>query len=142
VTDGIQIRAAMPGDEPALLDLWRRAEAEPSATDDIGSIGRLIDEQPGGVLVAEVDGVIVGSLLALWDGWRGNLYRLAVDPKHRRHGLGSKLLEVGEQSLRQRGCRRISALVMHDHDDAVGFWRATSLDPDDRVVRYVRTLED
>jgi ribosomal protein S18 acetylase RimI-like enzyme len=41
--------------------------------------------------VAEGDGEIVGALIAAWDGWRGNMYRLAVREGHRREGIGLAL---------------------------------------------------
>jgi ribosomal protein S18 acetylase RimI-like enzyme len=42
---------------------------------------------PGALLVAEIDGVLAGSLIAAWDGWRGSFYQPAVSPEHRRRGL-------------------------------------------------------
>ena len=41
-------------------------------------------------------GAIVGALIAAWDGWRGNMYRLAVDKGHRREGIGLALTRAGE----------------------------------------------
>jgi ribosomal protein S18 acetylase RimI-like enzyme len=37
----------------------------------------------------------VGTLVAAWDGWRGNMYRLAVLPEHRRAGIGRELVDAG-----------------------------------------------
>jgi hypothetical protein len=37
--------------------------------------------------VAEVDGLLAGSLIAAWD-WRANLHRLAIAPRYSRRGLG------------------------------------------------------
>jgi hypothetical protein len=36
--------------------------------------------------------------------------------------------------------RRISALVVHDHADAVACWAALGYEPDPRVTRSVKTL--
>ena len=54
------------------------------------------------VLIAEADGVIVGTLVAVWDGWRANMYRLAVEEGRRRQGIARRLIETGEESLRAR----------------------------------------
>ncbi len=67
--------------------LWRAAELPPSVTDDVDSVRRLIAHDAAALLVAEIDGEIVGSLCGTGDGWRGNLYRLAVHPSHRRGGI-------------------------------------------------------
>jgi len=34
------------------------------------------------VLFAEEEGHIVGTVIGGFDGWRGNIYRLAVHPEH------------------------------------------------------------
>src|SRR5206468_3003753 len=78
VPGDIAIRPARPGEAAAVIDLWRRAEAIPSLTDTPEGLARLF-RTPSAVLLVAVDGdSIVGSVIAGWDGWRGNLYRLAV----------------------------------------------------------------
>lgn len=75
------------------MDLWAEARSEQASTPDRGEIvERLIGaESPAALLVAERDGEIVGALIAAWDGWRGNMYRLAVRDGHRRQGIGFAL---------------------------------------------------
>ncbi len=65
----------------------------------------------GQFLVAERNGKIVGSVVGGWDGWRGHIYRLVVDPAERRGGLGRRLVEEAERALVALGARRLSITV-------------------------------
>jgi ribosomal protein S18 acetylase RimI-like enzyme len=69
--------------------------------------------------VAELGGEIVGTLIAAFDGWRGGMYRLAVEPSGRRRGFGRALISEGERRLRAAGARRVTALIGADDDIAV-----------------------
>jgi ribosomal protein S18 acetylase RimI-like enzyme len=136
VTDEPAIRIAVETDADDVLALWRAAGAVPSATDDAASIRALIAFDPGALLVAEFDDVVVGSLIAGWDGWRGNMYRLAVRPECRRRGIASVLVRAGEARLRALGCRRITALVVGDHESAVGLWTSAGYEWQTAQRRY------
>ncbi len=136
----ITIRPCAPEEGDALLDLWHHADASPSPTDSPDQIGQVLRDAAATVLVAVDDGLLVGSIIGGWDGWRGNIYRLAVLPSYRRRGIARELVAAAEQSLVERGARRISALVEHDHPWAVGFWDSL-YEPDPRMIRYVKTLE-
>ena len=121
----VTIRAASTADGPGVLALWRDAGAEPSHTDDIDSLARLIAHDPGALIVAECDGRIVGSVVAGWDGWRGSIYRLAVAPSHRRQGLGRRLVAAAEERLAEAGAVRLQAIVVGSDARATAFWRST-----------------
>jgi len=86
------IRNAGNEDIAALLDLWVMAGSVPSVSDSPEGLAQLLAIDPQALLVAELDGVLVGSLIAAWDGWRGSFYRLAVAPEYRHRGLATMLL--------------------------------------------------
>jgi ribosomal protein S18 acetylase RimI-like enzyme len=90
--------------------------------------------------VAEAEGRIVGSVIGTFDGWRANIYRLAVHPEKRRRGLARALVAAVEGRLRERGARRLSALVHQDHPWAVGFWQAVGYVVTPDLGRFVRNL--
>ncbi len=136
----ISIRPCGPDDCPAVLEVWRRADATPSPTDSPEALARLVRELAAVLLLALDADRIVGTVIAGWDGWRGNIYRLAVLPEYRRRGIARGLVEQAEAALRSRGCTRISALVEHDHPWAVGFWDAAGYRRDPRMVRYVKAV--
>ena len=124
-----------------MLDLWRQAEAIPSRTDTLEELRRLVDENTGLFLVAEEAGRLVGTIIGGWDGWRGNIYRLAVLPDSRRRGVAGSLVAEVESRLRVKGASRVTALVVRSEDHAMGFWEAAGYDHDRRMVRYVKTLD-
>jgi ribosomal protein S18 acetylase RimI-like enzyme len=86
--------------------------ALPSVTGE--GLGRLLAAGEEALLVAEVRGALVGSLIAAWDGWRGSFYRLAVDPDVRGKGLATALPLEGERRLRARGALRLTVIVVDD----------------------------
>ena len=125
---------------PEILELWREAGSVPSVSDDPASLERLLATSEDALLIAEVDGRMVGTVIAGWDGWRANFYRLAVLPASRRRGVALALVAEAERRLAAKGARRLSAIVMSEHDPAVALWLAAGYSHDTRVGRYVRTL--
>src|SRR5580658_191069 len=104
-----ELRAADPRDVGKVLDFWQES-ALPTSTDSADALRALLDRDPGALILAENGGAVVGSVIAGWDGWRGAIYRLAVDPAFRRQGLGRRLLGAAETRLAALGARRLHAV--------------------------------
>ena len=136
----LSIRACRLEDIQSVLELWRQADATPGVTDTADDLRRAVTDSPAHVLVAEDGGRIVGSVIGTFDGWRGNIYRLAVHPDHRRHGIARALVAEVEKKLAEQGAKRITALVEKDHPRAMNFWEAVGYRVDERTVRRVRNL--
>jgi ribosomal protein S18 acetylase RimI-like enzyme len=135
-----RIRNGTEDDADAVLALWRAAESPRSPTDSEEGIRRLLRRDPEALLLADAGGVVIGSLIAVWDGWRGSLYRLAVDPDWRRQGIGKELVRRGEERLRALGATRLTALVANTDREAVGLWRAVGYERQPGTSRFVRML--
>ena len=135
------MRCCRQADVPAVLDLWAQSRSEHASTpDNLDDVEFLVADSPAALLVAERDGEIVGALIAAWDGWRGNMYRLAVREGHRRQGIGLTLVRGAEEYLRGCGARRITALVAYDDERAGAFWESAGYPRDREIGRRVRNL--
>ena len=60
------------------------------------------------VLVAILDGKIVGTVAASHDGDQGHLRGMAVLPRFRGAGVAAQLLDAIEDWLRTQGCKHVS----------------------------------
>jgi ribosomal protein S18 acetylase RimI-like enzyme len=137
----VTIRRCGREDAQAVLDLWAEERSEHASTADrLEDLERLIGDSPAALLVAERGGEIVGALIAGWDGWRGNMYRLAVSKEHRRQGIGIALTRAGEEYLLSRGVRRVTALVAFEDEAAGAFWGSAGYPQDREIGRRVRNL--
>lgn len=136
------MRLARWQEASAVLELWQQTRsAHATIADLLEDVQRLIeDNTPGSLLVADADGAILGALIAAWDGWRGNMYRLAVRFEHRRRGIGLALVRVGEEHMRRQGARRITALVGYEDEVAAAFWQSAGYPQDLEMGRRVRNL--
>jgi ribosomal protein S18 acetylase RimI-like enzyme len=133
----LAVRAAAAEDIDDVLALWADATDTPSVTDTRAGLARLLAVDPGALLLAELDGQLAGTLIAVFDGWRASLYRLVVDPYLRRRGVATALLRAGEQRLLELGALRLTALVDWNDRDALSFWSARGYDSQPERIRFV-----
>jgi ribosomal protein S18 acetylase RimI-like enzyme len=89
--------------------------------------------QPELLLVGELGGLIVGAVMAGFDGVRGWLYHLAVLPEHRRRGFATILLRAAERGLRDLGCSKVNLQVRATNQEIVAFYRSLGYQVEERV---------
>ena len=102
-----------PQDYPAVRELWGKMEkgVQLGRSDTPEEITKKVERDPDLFLVAERDGLIVGSVIGGYDGRRGLIYHLAVARDFRQHGVGSQLLDEVEARLRAKGCLKCYLMV-------------------------------
>jgi ribosomal protein S18 acetylase RimI-like enzyme len=137
----MHIRRAQPADADALLRFWTEAGASLSTTDEVPYLRRAIENPAAALLIAEADGRLVGSILGTFDGWRGNLYRLVVDPRYRRQGIARSLVREIERVFVAWGVRRVTVLVEVDRPWATQFWRAVGYPRDQHIARHLGIID-
>jgi ribosomal protein S18 acetylase RimI-like enzyme len=97
------------------------------------SVRAMVAHAPDLFFVAELEGVVVGTVLAGWDGHRGWIYSLGVRPDLQRGGIGSALLCHAVEALRARGCPKVNLQVRGDNSAVVGFYQRQGWRVEDRV---------
>ena len=132
------IRDATANDVDAVLAFWKEAGDHTSVSDNPESLAILLEHPAAWLLVIEDGDAIVGALVTAWDGWRGNFYRLAVDPSHRRRGIGTALVAEGERRMNACGSRRNTAMVESADPVATAFWTAVGYRLDPKLARYIK----
>lgn len=138
----IAIRPFVRDDTEAVVALWEACGLVRPWNDPRKDIERKLRVQAEMFLVAVQDGVIVGSVMAGYEGHRGWINYLAVEPSRRRHGLGTRLMAEAERLLEGSGCPKINLQVRSENADVIAFYRALGYQADDVVSLGKRLIPD
>lgn len=140
MADEPTIRPFEDADEAAVVALWQRAGLTRPWNDPGKDIRRKRAEQPElfGVMVAGDE--VIGTVMAGYEGHRGWINYLAVDPSCQKQGLGRRLMAWSEARLRERGCPKINLQVRQGNDAVLAFYAALGY-ADDNVVSLGKRLE-
>ena len=119
-----KIRLMNIGDYKEILNLWENTEGVGlSGKDDSKkSIKIFLEKNQNLCFVAEIDRKIIGTIMAGHDGRRGHIYNLMVKEKHRKNGIGKKLLEKTEKGLKKEGIRKIFLAAFKNNKSGNNFW--------------------
>ena len=119
--DGVSLlwREAFPDDPP-----WNGAEV---------AIPAKLKVQPDLFLVALDRGVVVGSIMAGYDGHRGWLYAVAVLRSVQRRGLGTALVREAENRLVAIGCKKINLQLRSSNTAVAKFYQSLGYAVEERV---------
>lgn len=134
------IRSFAPADAAAIIALWRACDLVRPWNDPHKDIARKLRVNPEWFLVAEEAGRIVGTVMVGYEGHRGWVNYLAVEPALQRSGVGRALMAEAERILRGAGCPKINLQVRRGNAAAMAFYARLGF-ADDEVVSLGKRLE-
>lgn len=128
------VRSFVAEDRPALEQLWSEVfPDDPPANNPAGLIDRKLLVQPELILVAERNAVLVGAIMAGFDGVRGWLHHLAVAKSHRRQGIARLLVQTAESELKRLGCPKVNLQVRATNASVVAFYQSLGYSVEERI---------
>jgi ribosomal protein S18 acetylase RimI-like enzyme len=136
----MHIRAFQPADKQAVIRIWRECNLVRPVNDPHKDIRRKMAVRPDLFLVGVVDGQIVATVMAGYDGHRGWLNYVAVLPSYRRLGYARLIVAEVERLLRAEGCAKINLQVFPANLGAIEFYRSIGFAVDD-VLSMGKRLE-
>ena len=136
----MMIRTFQPDDESAVIALWDRCGLLRPWNDPKKDIQRKLAVNPDQFLVGVEDESIMAATMVGYDGHRGWIYYLAVDPDRQRTGLGRQLVDHAEALLRKLGCPKINLQVRTSNLKVIEFYRSIGFVQDD-VISFGKRLE-
>jgi ribosomal protein S18 acetylase RimI-like enzyme len=136
----IDIRPFRIEDEAAVVDLWTRCGLVRPWNDPHKDIARKLSQHPELFLVGTLDGQLVATVMAGYEGHRGWINYLAVAPEQRRAGHGRTLMAEAERLLRAIGCPKINLQIRRGNAAVSAFYAALGY-VEDEVISMGKRLE-
>ena len=138
----LQIRAYRESDQDAVVALWRECGLVRPWNDPVKDIHRKLCVQRDLFLVGTVDGRLVATVMAGYDGHRGWINYLAVAREYRKQGFGRNLMDEAEARLRAMGCPKINLQIRSSNAEVIAFYRSLGFSVDDSLSMGKRLEED
>ena len=140
--DDIEIRSFRQEDEAPLIKLWERCELVVAWNDPSKDISRKAQLDPDGLLLGWHDNSLIASVMAGYEGHRGWINYLAVDPEFRRKALGRIMMKAAETYLKQFECPKINLQIRAKNHQVIEFYKSIGFLQDDVINMGKRLIPD
>jgi ribosomal protein S18 acetylase RimI-like enzyme len=138
----MRIRPFREADEPYVIDLWQACDLTRPWNDPRKDIARKLTVQRDLFLVCEIDGDIVATVMAGYDGHRGWVNYLAVHPAFRRRSIAKAMMAFVEARLFDLGCPKINLQLRSTNQNAVAFYNEIGFTQDEVISFGKRLIPD
>ena len=102
----MQIRPFEPADEDAVIALWERCGLTRPWNDPRKDIRRKVRVRPAHFIVGVVDGEIAATVMVGYEGHRGWIQYLGVDPRRQRWGWAGRSWRRRSDCCARTGVRK------------------------------------
>lgn len=138
----MKIRQFSDSDQSAVIALWQVCGLTRPWNDPEKDIARKLSVQPEYFLVGELEGKVIASAMAGYDGHRGSVFYLAVAPDYQHLGYGKMLMARIEALLESVGCPKLNIVIRTSNKDVLAFYASLGYATDDVVSIGKRLIPD
>ena len=104
--------------------LWKKVDFDLSYSDKPVEIQRMIDHNPDLCLVIKKNSRIIASLLGGFDGRRGWIHHLAVDPDFQNNNYGTLMMNEITKRFSQKGVVKLKIEILEDNKKVIDFYKS------------------
>lgn len=122
VTEKLIVRPYQEQDQRSVVELWRACSLVVPQNNPLRDIERKLKVNPEMFLVGVIDGSIVATVMAGYEGHRGWINYLAVSPSVQRRGIAQQIMTEAENLLKSLGCPKINLQVRSSNSEVISFY--------------------
>ena len=106
-----------------IIGLWRKAGISVGSTDSENEIKKMLTLNPNLFLIGKVNNKVIAVVMGGFDGRRGYVHHLAVDPLHQKKGYGKMIMDELINRFRKIGVHKIHLFIERDNQDVINFYK-------------------
>jgi ribosomal protein S18 acetylase RimI-like enzyme len=138
----VKIRSFTIEDEKAVIELWQKCDLVRSWNNPRADIVRKLKVNPELFVVGVLDGKIIAAAMGGYEGHRGWVNYLAIDPSYQRKGFGRQIMQDIEKRLLALGCPKINLQVRNGNTSALEFYNRIGYKDDNVISLGKRLISD
>jgi len=124
-----------------VIELWLKCKLVVPSNNPHRDIERKVEVDRDLFLIGIINGRIVATVMGGYEGHRGWINYLAVDPAHQRNGYGRLIMQEVEKRIRAKGCPKINLQVRASNEAVIKFYQSLGY-TDDKVIGFGKRLEE
>ena len=105
-----------------VVQLWNKAGISVGSSDSKNEVERMLERNPNLFLIGKIKDEIIAVVMGGFDGRRGYVHHLAVDPIYQKKGYGKKLIDDIISEFRKIGVHKIHLFIEKQNQDVVDFY--------------------
>ena len=129
----MQFREFTLNDFDSVLNLWKKAGILISRSDTYEGLMSKLLRDPELFFVVEDNQKIIGVVMGSYDGRRGWINHLAVDPEYQGKRIGQQIMEQLEIRFKQIGCEKVNLLIEKNNAKVQSFYEKQGYETDDLI---------
>jgi ribosomal protein S18 acetylase RimI-like enzyme len=138
----MHIQPYEPKYEQAVIKLWERCNLTRPVNEPRKDIQRKLKVDPELFLVGILDGKVVATVMGGYEGHRGAVNYLGVDPDYQKQGLGRQMMHAIEEKLFKLGCPKINLMFRTDNAGVEKFYEKLGYTRDAVIEMGKRLIHD
>lgn len=106
-----------------VVDLWIKSGISVGSTDTREELERMLQRNPNLFLIGKINNSVIGVVMGGFDGRRGYVHHLTIDPDYQRRGYGKIIMADLIEKFRKIGVHKIHLFIEKYNKDVVEFYR-------------------
>lgn len=117
-----------------IIDLWKRSGIEVSSSDTRDEIARMLKRNPDLFLIGKEKEKVIAIVMGAFDGRRGYVHHLAIDPDHQKKKYGKMMMDELIEKFHIKNIHKVHLFIEKSNKKVVDFYRKLGWEVRDDLI--------
>ena len=105
-----------------VVKIWKRTGISVTSSDTKDEVNEMLNRNPDLCLIAKIDENVIGVVMGGFDGRRGYIHHLAIDPEYQKKGYGKLLIDELIGRFQKKRVHKVHLFIEKHNKEVITFY--------------------
>jgi ribosomal protein S18 acetylase RimI-like enzyme len=117
-----------------IIALWKRSGIDISSSDTRDEIAKMLKRNPDLFLIGKENEKVIAVVMGAFDGRRGYVHHLAIDPDYQKKGYGKTMMDELIEKFQIKKVHKVHLLIEKSNKEVADFYRKLGWEVRDDLI--------